>query len=80
MKTDRTGLFITRLFPGIGGKMSKDADKYGRVPEVIYVVKTDRSYRVYTAEGHALNWFAKQAGLNRTPVLIKYTANDKLAE
>jgi hypothetical protein len=64
--------FIVKLFPGIGGDVSKSADFYKPAPKVIYVVATERSYRQYTAEGHALNWFAKQVELNRNPVLIKY--------
>ena len=66
--------FLLQVFPGIGGYMAKQADHYRDVPEYIYVVATEKSYRIYTAEGHALNWFAKQSEQGLNPILKKYAS------
>ena len=52
--------------------MAKQADHFREVPENVYVVATDKAYRIYTAEGHALNWFTKQADAGLKPRFIKY--------
>lgn len=54
--------------------MTKQSDHYRAVPKSIFVVMTDKSYRIYTAEGHALNWYNKQATKGLHPKLIKYEA------
>lgn len=72
MEADKLDNFLIKLFPGIGGNMTKQADHYRPAPNVIYVVESSKGFRIYTAEGHAFNWFTKQAELGRNPRMIKY--------
>lgn len=69
--------FLLQVIPEIGGQMAKQADHFRSVPKNIFVVVADGAYRIYTAEGHALNWFAKQAAKNLNPTLIKYIPTEE---
>lgn len=52
--------------------MAKQADHYRAIPQTIYIVSVEKSFRIYTAEGHAQNQFNKHVTAGLKPSLIKY--------
>lgn len=77
MVTQLTNKLTFQLFPEIGGEMTKNLDHYKDIPKQIYVVATEKMHRMYSAEGHALNFFAKQADAGLHPIIIVYTPTDQ---